>query len=182
MKSVYSALTVLACAVVLAACGSSSGTPPGITSGGNASQGIKFADCMRSHGLSNFPDPGSGGGIQIPVGSGLKPFSPAFKAAQRACASLLPGGGPGRGKPSEDRKLQLVRLAECMRAHGISDFPDPTSSPPSAPPSGGGIAFGAPGAFISVPQTMMQSPEFKTAASQCSFPGAGAKGKAAAVP
>lgn len=84
---------------------------------------------------------------------------------------------------SEDRKLQMLELAQCMRAHGITDFPDPSATPPSAPPGGGGVAFGAPGAFISVPQTMMQSPEFKIAANECSFPGAGGgKAKTAAAP
>jgi hypothetical protein len=59
-----------------------------------------------------------------------------------------------------------------MRKHGISAFPDPTASPPS-PGAGGGVAFGSPGAFIAVPQSMMQSPGFNQAAAACSFPGAG---------
>ena len=129
---------------------------------------------MRAHGVPNFPDPSSGGGIQIPDNSGINPRSPAFRAAQKSCFSLLPGGGPGRGKESESRKLELVRLAQCMRSHGISSFADPTSSPPSAPPSGGGVAFGSPGAFLSVPQSLIQSPGFSQAAAACHFPGFGA--------
>lgn len=126
---------------------------------------------MRSHGVPNFPDPGGGGGgIQIPSGSGINPQSPAFRSAQNACFKLLPGPG-SKGPGSEARKLQLLKLAECMRRHGISSFPDPTNSPPSAPPAGGGIAFGAPGAFISVPQTLINSPGFKQAATACGFPG-----------
>jgi hypothetical protein len=159
----------LVSALLLAACGSSS-KPSG---SGGASAGIKFADCMRSHGVQNFPDPGGGGGIQIPDGSGINPQSPAFQSAQNACRKLLPGGGPGRGQASEARKVELVKLAECMRAHGLTTFPDPSTSPPSLPPSGGGIAFGTPGAFLSVPRTMMQSPAFKRAAAVCGFPGFG---------
>jgi hypothetical protein len=128
---------------------------------------------MRAHGVPNFPDPGSGGGIEIPDNSGIEPRSPAFRSAQSACFKLLPGGGPGRAGNSEARKLMMLKLARCMRSHGISSFPDPSSSPPSAPPTGGGVAFGSPGAFISVPQTMIQSPGFKQAAAVCGFPGFG---------
>lgn len=166
------ALTLaVSCGIALSSCGSSGNSGSG--SNRDAS-GLKFADCMRSHGVSNFPDPGPGGGIQLP--DGINPRSPAFQSAQNACSKFLPFGGPGRGHGSEARKLQLVKLAECMRAHGITSFPDPTDSPPSAPPSGGGLAFGAPGAFISVPMSMIQSPGFKQAAATCHFPGFGGGG------
>lgn len=63
---------------------------------------IKFATCMRSHGVTNFPDPqSSGGGIRISLkasaSGGLDPSSPIFQAAQKACRGSLPplpGGGP----------------------------------------------------------------------------------------
>jgi hypothetical protein len=71
----------------------------------------------------------------------------------------------------------MLKLAECMRQHGLSTFPDPTTSPPSAPPSGGGFAFGTPGAFLSVPQTLIQSPAFRQAAAACGFPGTPGVGK-----
>lgn len=165
------ALGVAGCAVVLTACGSS-----GTSSNPSSAQtsGIKFAECMRSHGVPNFPDPsGGGGGIHFDQSSGINPQSPAFRSAQTACAKFLPGGGPGGGRVSESRKLAMLRLAECMRTHGVSSFPDPTAAPPAAPPSGGGIAFGTPGAFLSVSQSLMQSPAFKSAAAECNFPGAG---------
>jgi hypothetical protein len=87
---------------------------------------------MRSHGVPNFPDPSSGGGIQINSSSGINPFSPAFKAAQSQCAKLMPGGGPGaHGPPSEQAKQLMLAVSRCMRAHGVSGFPDPTLSPPA---------------------------------------------------
>jgi hypothetical protein len=62
-------------------------------------QALKFAACMRAHGVPNFPDPQfQDGGIQIKIsaGSGINPRSPQFQAAQRACQSDLPGkAGPG---------------------------------------------------------------------------------------
>jgi hypothetical protein len=126
---------------------------------------------MRSHGVSNFPDPGGGGGIKIPDGSGINPQSPAFQSAQRACASLLPGPGSLGGQASERDKLRMLAMSRCMRAHGLPSFPDPVTKPP-APGTGFGIAFGRPGAFIAVPQSMVQSPAFNAAASACGLPGA----------
>jgi hypothetical protein len=65
-------------------------------------QALKFSACMRSHGVPTFPDPnfGNGGKIAIHIGpgSGIDPRSPVFQAAQKACASELPGkAGPGSG-------------------------------------------------------------------------------------
>ncbi len=163
------------CALALSACGFSGSSNNGSSSSREAA-GLKFADCMRSHGVPNFPDPGAagGGGIPIAAGSGINPRSPAFQAAQNACMKLMPGGVPAGGHASESRRLALLKLAQCMRRHGISTFPDPTASPPpSTPPAGGGLAFGVPGALISVPQSLIESPGFKQAAAACGFPGLG---------
>jgi hypothetical protein len=174
------AIVTVGCLLALSACGSSgkSGTDP--SSNANLS-GIRFSDCMRSHGVPNFPDPGSGGGVQIPQGSAINPQSPAFQSAQNACSKLIPGSGPSRGHPSETRKLAMLKLAECMRSHGLSTFPDPTSSPPS-PGSGLGLAFGGPGSFIAVPQALLRSPAFNQIATACNFPGFGRGGGPKAAP
>jgi hypothetical protein len=66
-----------------------------------------------------------------------------------------------------------VKLAECMRAHGLTTFPDPTTAPPSAPPGPGGIAFGGPGGSFSLSASIVQSPAFKQAAATCGVPGFG---------
>jgi hypothetical protein len=75
----------------------------------------------------------------------------------------------------------MLHLAECMRRHGLSTFPDPTSSAPP-PGAGSGIAFGAPGSFIAVPQSLIQSPGFSAAAAACGFPGAGKNPTSSAAP
>ena len=55
---------------------------------------VKFAQCMRAHGV-DMPDPQtSGGGIQIGGRDKLDPNGSTFQAATDACSSLLPGGGP----------------------------------------------------------------------------------------
>jgi hypothetical protein len=64
-------------------------------------QALKFSACMRAHGVPNFPDPQFGSGkISIHVGPGndIDPRSPQFQAAQKACASDLPGKAGPVGK------------------------------------------------------------------------------------
>ena len=167
------ALVALSCTVVVAACGSSGKSSSG---GSNAkfAAGVRFADCMRSHGVSNFPDPSAGGGISITPGSGIDPRSPAFQSAQSACFKMLPGGGPSHGKPTESAKLAMLKTARCMRAHGLTNFPDPTTSPPGLG-SGSGLVLGRGGVFLSLPPGVSpQSPAFRQAAGACNFPVPGA--------
>jgi hypothetical protein len=59
---------------------------------------LKFSACMRENGVPTFPDPkfnpdGSGG---ITLDKGVD-RTPQFKAAEKACRELLPGGGERRG-------------------------------------------------------------------------------------
>ena len=60
------------------------------------SRALRFAACMRAHGLPSFPDPTvDKGGISMRLGgSGITPNSPRLQAAMHACRSLMPGGGP----------------------------------------------------------------------------------------
>jgi hypothetical protein len=52
---------------------------------------LKYARCMRSHGVSKFPDPKPGGALVIGSKVGVDPNTPQFKAAQQACQKLVPG-------------------------------------------------------------------------------------------
>jgi hypothetical protein len=53
---------------------------------------LKYARCMRSHGIPNFPDPTlRNGGVSL-TGGGIDDRSPQFQKAQQACRSLAPGG------------------------------------------------------------------------------------------
>ena len=105
---------------------------------------------MRSHGVPNFPDPSPGGPSVIP--NWINPQAPAFLSAQKACAKFL-GAGESRGAGPESEKLALLNLAKCMRAHGLPNFADPTTSPPPAPPPGShtGNAVGIGGAYLVFP-------------------------------
>lgn len=88
---------------------------------------LEFSVCMRSRGLANFPDPNSQGEISY---SG-DPNSPRFLAAQRVCAKYI--AGPSGKPPSEAQQEKMLadalKLAECMRTHGVPNYPDPTTGP-----------------------------------------------------
>ena len=121
---------------------------------------------MRANGVPNLPDP-TGGGIQL--SNGINPPSPAFQAARAKCKHLLPGGGPPTGPPSAQAKLAMLKISECMRAHGITGFPDPTTKLPSSP-AGYGEAIDRGGVVLAVPSTInVQSPAYQQAASACNF-------------
>jgi hypothetical protein len=161
---------ITGCALAVTGCGASGSRSS--DSGGNGARFLAFSECMRSHGVPNFPDPSARGGINIPAGSGINPFSPSFKTAQSQCQKRLPGGGPPRGV-SEQQREQLVRTSECMRAHGVSGFPDPTTTPPTNPQdysSVEGIGGPSGGLYVLVPKTIdVNSPAFRQAAKACTF-------------
>jgi hypothetical protein len=57
---------------------------------------LKFARCMRTHGLPDFPDPTTNGhGIQIDFP--VDPSSPQFQSALKACRAVAPPGLLGGG-------------------------------------------------------------------------------------
>ncbi len=99
-----------------------------------AAAALAFSHCMRSHGVANFPDPTRGGQIQIQSGgpggshggpSGLDPNNPTFQSAQTACQHLMPAPSAAQQHQAFSNAL---RQSQCMRNHGIKDFPDPQSS------------------------------------------------------
>ena len=51
-------------------------------------QALRFANCMRSHGVPKFPDPTPSGAFKL--GPAIAPQAPAFTAAMRDCRKLRP--------------------------------------------------------------------------------------------
>lgn len=137
----------IACVAALAACGS------GGSYAGTPGAAVKFAQCIRSHGVPNFPDPGG----SFP--SGIKQ-APAFRSAMQTCLRLEPPG-TSTGKPfSESQRIAALAEVSCIRDHGMPTFPDPTF------PSTGGELFPA------IPGFDPESPVFKRAAATCRLGGA----------
>jgi hypothetical protein len=160
-RTIFS-LAVLASAALLAAgCGGSSSSP-GVahissvastssdpSGGGSTSspegrptqqQMVAYAQCMRTHGVPEFPEPDEGKLLLHSSDhnghvTGINPESAQFQGAQKACAKLAPNGGKPPS-PAEQAKMQeqALRFSQCMRTHGVPDFPDP-----EFPHSGGGF-------------------------------------------
>jgi hypothetical protein len=150
----------------------SSGSPSPSALGADA---LAFAKCMRASGVPDFSDPKPGGGFLFHASPG-RISSPVFKAAQAKCHKLLPGGGPpGPGSTTNASPQTLARflkVARCMREHGVDDFPDPRTSVPSKPfGSGNGVISDIEGVILIFPSTIdQQSPTFTRAAAACAFP------------
>ena len=88
-----------AVAILAAACGG--GSAPPSASAPTYAQVLALAQCMRSHGVPNFPDPDTAGGYARGLGGqsptlgnkgAINPTSPQFQAALAACQQLLPPG------------------------------------------------------------------------------------------
>jgi hypothetical protein len=88
------------------------GGQPQEMSAANRKKAVAFAECMRTHGQPDFPDPVLGApsgstpvlsiaGMQFEAGPGLNPRSPGFEQAAGRCGVNLPHPG----------SKQAVRLA-----------------------------------------------------------------------
>jgi hypothetical protein len=149
-------------ALLCAACGGGSApttAPPGSPGGSNsADTGVAFSQCMRAHGVPNFPDPNpstpwkpfSGPYLQQ---AGVDPGSPQFQPASRACQHLMPQVSMTAAERQQVLS-QALRYAACMRAHGVPDFPDPSTS------STGGVSF-------NLGPNLVNTPQFGSAAQAC---------------
>lgn len=129
-------------------------------SGTQATSLLAYSSCMRSHGVPNFPDPSSGGGLNKPaVVSALEAVSAAqAKSAQSACSHLVPadeslGGQIVHPITAQDQQYYLKAVA-CMRAHGFANFPDPIFS-------GGSVSLPP------TPSLNTHSPQFTRANATC---------------
>jgi hypothetical protein len=128
--------TLAACALaalVAVGCGSDAPSESGATtSAPKKSAGLKFAACMREHGVKQFPDPDASGRLTIDGvlnGSSIDADSPEFKRAIAACKDLRPPGFTGYKRSDKQQSAALV-FAQCIRDNGVKDFPDPLKDQP----------------------------------------------------
>lgn len=136
---------VLGSVIALVAAGCGSNTTGGISSGGSAGGGdgsasasnggdtqvtkrekaVKFAECVRAHGVPHFPDPDATGNFNFAVDVSAATFT----AAVSACKALQPPGTLS-GHRSAKQQSTALRFAACVRANGVPDFPDPVNGQP----------------------------------------------------
>jgi hypothetical protein len=117
---------------------------------------LDYAACMRSHGEPSFPDPVlTGQSVHFGPGPNIDQDSPRFLSANTTCKRLVPDGGTPSPAQLQVVIAQMVKNAECMRAHGITNFPDPTVNVP-------GMLAG-----ISLKGLDPNSPQFQAAQKAC---------------
>jgi hypothetical protein len=86
------------CAHLLPAGGSLSGQATQAVPTQDQQDYLKAAACMRSHGITNFPDPiFSGGNVNFPISSNINSNSTQFNQARQTCQKLIPAGLPDSG-------------------------------------------------------------------------------------
>jgi hypothetical protein len=159
MHSGTRALMVLAASMLMAAgCGVANPFAPSnaaVRDNANQARLLKWAQCMRQHGV-NVADP-QNGTIRIqatggPDGSGQQ----QLQAATEACKQYQPNGGQSSGPPSQQALDSATKFAQCMRDHGIP-MQDPQVS-------GGGIRIGGGGGPNAIDPN---SDQFKQAQQAC---------------
>jgi hypothetical protein len=130
-KALLLSCAALATALSLTACGGNgtAAANPGTQAGaGQAGANQPDAEtaaivaCYRAHGDPSFPDPvydPNDGRWHFAVSPGTAPAS-----TQRACQHLFPSANASPPVPQAQFQA-LVRLAECIRSHGVPNWPDP---------------------------------------------------------
>ena len=114
-------------------------------------EALQYAACMRRHGVPDFPDPtvqNGSVGFSITAGDGVDQNSPQYQSARQACSSLRGGGTANSGSGNLAKEL---KFAQCMRSHGVPDFPDPSKN----------------GGFSGTSTVNPSSPTFQNAQSTC---------------
>jgi hypothetical protein len=174
-------VAALAGALLLAGCGGSAVSSPGVPmlsqaagqgSPGQGSAGSRAAalhaaaQCIRQHGVPSYADPvlTAGGQVYTDARSIQDAPQSVIDAVRQACAALAAEAGlvPDAEPPAPPQLIQAgVRAAECMRAHGLVNDRDPTAQTPYTPGHGFGLDSSE------VPPGGKTSPVWQAAAHAC---------------
>ena len=166
-------IAVLGAAVfVPVACGSGHSTPqvaratgpahaaPANSHAGETQLIHTAAQCLRDHGIPNFPDPVLDTRGQPQIDTQLLNSLPASvtQAAELACRAQIEAaqqGADAQRPPATPQELaQATRFAQCMRRHGWPNFPDPDAQ--------GSFSSATPGAL----PASKRDPSFQACRSQ----------------
>jgi hypothetical protein len=139
----------------MTACGGSASTAASTTAK-QEEQAVRFARCLREHGINVSTTDGPTGAIKV---TGTNPQ--AMEAAQNACKRYRPTAKEPNASPAERaaRLEAALRFARCMRSHGVN-IPDPTTS-------GRGINIKAQGGPGNAGGPNPASPTFQAAQNAC---------------
>ena len=83
---------------------------------------VRFAECIRAHGVADFPDPNAKNEFEY----GVSVTPAVWKRATTACKDLQPPGTLS-GKRTRKEQSGALEFAQCMRDNGVKDFPDPAN-------------------------------------------------------
>jgi len=135
------ALTALVTLTLVGCSGHASGTtgaspsPSALSNDQILAIGQQAAQCMRQHGIPDFPDPSidQHGQLSLPQGAAGEHVKAELNAnpdAERACQPILDRLPAGATRGSESQYTQedlanLLKFAQCMRRNGMPDWPDP---------------------------------------------------------
>jgi hypothetical protein len=106
--------------------GSTASTDSGGASSAYISDKLGLARCLRTHGVPNYADPNAAG--QEPPNSKQLISTPQGQAAVSACSYW--GNRIHNDVAAQNQAVlaEYVRFAQCMRSHGLPNFPDPVNS------------------------------------------------------
>ena len=118
-------------AVIAAGCGSdgpartSATATAGPKTASAREKAVRFAECIRAHGVADFPDPNAKNEFEY----GVSVTPAVWKRATTACKDLQPPGTLS-GKRTPKEQSGALKFAQCMRDNGVKDFPDPANGEP----------------------------------------------------
>jgi hypothetical protein len=114
------------------------GAPSSAAPSGDAqvlSIGRQYSQCVRDHGIPTFPDLVLlAGHLTIPDNAAGQAGEQALQGNQSArtgCAPImqqLPAGAQKNQGPSSQERTNLVKYSQCMRQHGVPEWPDPDAN------------------------------------------------------
>jgi hypothetical protein len=133
-------------------------------------EALAYSRCMRSKGVPNYPDPNSTGNLAKGNAQAFAVSASQYQTAEQACGHLLPNGGSAsltQCLMSGDCPQSVVQpameegrtFAQCMRSHGVHNWPDPTIDSTGRP------SFQVTNAGISIDST--RSPQMLSKIGDC---------------
>ena len=174
-------VAVLACAA-LASCGGagSSASVPSLhhdnaaagSTGHNARALHAAAQCLRDHGIPNYADPvvGPGQVVYTDQRNLEKVGNAVVQAAMSACRSPIGQASfdpTQRPHPPAQMVRDGVREAQCLRAHGLPNWPDPKPTDTFDPGHGFQVTDAAFAGAVTAGANPKMSPVFQHAIEAC---------------